>query len=294
LKQLPGAEISLKWLHRGSLKEGEIILTERGPAAQGEPGERLQDPRFRGNNRMVPRGLFQGAVPNAEIQRRIQEEMQRLQNRYGQGGINPNNSGSLDLRLNELFGQGQDFDQLFERMQQGLGRDLNLGLQSDVVQPNSGSVTYTDAEGNITVETVEGVRILTIEDKNGKILYEGAYSTKEEKAELPEEFRERVESLGLDKDNGRKFKLQLGQPDRLAPNSGAAPNFRSSTSSMQMMSDAEGSVEARTVNGERTLTLKNQNGDVVFEGPYTTQEEMNQLPSQFFERAAAFGFKPLR
>jgi len=57
------------------------------------------------------------------------------------------------------------------------------------------TVTFSDDQGELKMESVDGVKMLTAKDAQGKVLYNGPIDTEEERATLPANVRQRFEKL---------------------------------------------------------------------------------------------------
>jgi PDZ domain len=57
------------------------------------------------------------------------------------------------------------------------------------------TVTFSDDQGELKMENVEGRKMLTAKDAQGKVLYNGPIDTEEERAKLPANVRQRFEKL---------------------------------------------------------------------------------------------------
>jgi serine protease Do len=57
------------------------------------------------------------------------------------------------------------------------------------------TVTFSDDQGELKMESVEGRKMLTAKDAQGKVLYNGPIDTEEERAKLPANVRQRFENL---------------------------------------------------------------------------------------------------
>jgi len=57
------------------------------------------------------------------------------------------------------------------------------------------TVTFSDDQGELKMESVNGVKMLTAKDAQGKVLYNGPIDTEEERATLPASVRQRFEKL---------------------------------------------------------------------------------------------------
>lgn len=97
-------------------------------------------------------------------------------------------------------------------------RDLREKLEMDIPGAAPGnksmkfdfnaqaSVTRMDNEGSVTIRTINGNKEVIVKDKSGKVLFEGPHQTEQDKAAVPEEFRQRIE--GFDPDFP-EFRAQL-------------------------------------------------------------------------------------
>jgi hypothetical protein len=56
-------------------------------------------------------------------------------------------------------------------------------------------IVYSDDQGELRIETVEGKRVLTAKDKAGKLLFKGPIETEQERTQVPAEVRKRYENL---------------------------------------------------------------------------------------------------
>jgi serine protease Do len=57
------------------------------------------------------------------------------------------------------------------------------------------TITFSDDQGELKMESVDGVKMLTAKDAQGKVLYNGPIDTEEERATLPANVRQRFEKL---------------------------------------------------------------------------------------------------
>ena len=57
------------------------------------------------------------------------------------------------------------------------------------------TITFSDDQGELKMESVEGRKMLTAKDAQGKVLYNGPIDTEEERAKLPANVRQRFEKL---------------------------------------------------------------------------------------------------
>ena len=57
------------------------------------------------------------------------------------------------------------------------------------------TITFSDDQGELKMESVDGMKMLTAKDAQGKVLYNGPIDTEEERAKLPANVRQRFEKL---------------------------------------------------------------------------------------------------
>ena len=92
-----------------------------------------------------------------------------------------------------------------------------------------------------------------------------------------------------EQENRRSFGRLFGNLlKEVAPNTGFDLNFQS-TSSVKMM-DESGSVEVQTNNGNKSVTVRDRQGNVQYEGPWNTEEEQQNAPSDIRDRVNNIDF----
>jgi serine protease Do len=75
-----------------------------------------------------------------------------------------------------------------------LSRD-NGGLKATRIDLGKAQVVFSDEKGEMKVENVDGKKLLTAKDPQGKLLFSGPIETKEELDKVPGEIRQRYETL---------------------------------------------------------------------------------------------------
>jgi preprotein translocase subunit YajC len=154
------------------------------------------------------------------------------------GGQEPN-FDDLDALLGGMLQGGNMADmerhmqrmrQQMERMQQDLQQGQGQaqgGVQMQVFRLDQGRIQINDAQGSITIEKKDGKSTLTAKDKDGKVIFEGPYSTKEEKAIVPENIRKRTERFKIEDGNLAPPVLPgMPQPDEPKMDGHVAPGDR--------------------------------------------------------------------
>jgi hypothetical protein len=182
LQKTPGDKVEVKYFSRGKAKKIEIELGQRKNAGhlRQQPGIDVQ---------WLQRNIGR-EMPPAEILPMKKELMKRLQDIQGQ--MMQGQGGAMKFDIGKLLMQGAgaaDGDQI---MRFGVGT----------------SVTFMDNDGSISMKSNNGDKKVIVKDKAGNILYEGPYETDHDKAAVPDEIRERIDKLNIDKAGGG-LKLNL-------------------------------------------------------------------------------------
>jgi len=118
-------------------------------------------------------------------------------------------------------------------------------------------------------------------------------------AEVPEADRKRIEELmkkrgedfqkQLQKQGVLEFEVQIPGGPMLKNGGPPAGGFQMNASTSMTMSDPEGSVTMKTVNGKKEVIVRDKKGEVVFEGPYDTAQDKAALPDDLSERVEKLG-----
>ena len=75
-----------------------------------------------------------------------------------------------------------------------LSRD-NGGLRATRIDLGNAQIVFSDDKGEMKLETVDGKKLLTAKDPQGKLLFSGPIETKEDLDKVPAEVRQRYETL---------------------------------------------------------------------------------------------------
>ena len=123
---------------------------------------------------IVPGGMNDDdvALLQQELLKRVEEALKDGQN----GGAR-----QMPLNLNDLLNGAMP-----------QGKDFHLGIQS------AGSFSLSDEQGTIEMNIENGDRSVKVTDPEGEVLFEGPYTTDVDKKLVPEEYRKRIDSLGVD------------------------------------------------------------------------------------------------
>ncbi len=71
----------------------------------------------------------------------------------------------------------------------------NGGLKATRIDLGKAQIVFSDDKGEMKVETVDGKKLLTAKDPQGKLLFSGPIETEEELDKVPVEIRQRYETL---------------------------------------------------------------------------------------------------
>jgi len=104
-----------------------------------------------------------------------------------------------------------------------------------------------------------------------------------DRARMEEEMRKHVEQLQKQFQNGGGLNLD---PDGLRMRRGIHMLGGTSVS----LKDAEGSVTMKTKNGKKEVIVKDKAGQVIFEGPYDTEQDRAAVPDSVAERIKRLDF----
>lgn len=114
----------------------------------------------------------------------------------------------------------------------------------------------------------------------------GAQVPEDDRKRMREQMKKHLEQLQLQfKDDG-VLRLKMDDLDQAQENK-ARGGFQMNSTSSITMSDAEGSIIMKSVNGKKEVVVKDRQGEVVFEGPYDTAHDKAALPNDIRERVEA-------
>ena len=71
----------------------------------------------------------------------------------------------------------------------------NGALKTTRIDLNKAQIIYSDAQGEMKIETVDNKKVLTAKDPQGRLVFSGPVETKEELDKLPAEVRQRYDKL---------------------------------------------------------------------------------------------------
>ncbi len=71
----------------------------------------------------------------------------------------------------------------------------NGSMKTTRIDLGKAQIVYNDAQGEMKIETVDNKKVLTAKDPQGRLLFSGPVSTKEELDKVPAEVRQRYDKL---------------------------------------------------------------------------------------------------
>jgi serine protease Do len=174
-----GADITLTILRKGQEQKVSVKLTKKerpqrhswAPGDKhdghwdfddtGDLGEQMQGLKEQLQEQLgAQRGMIRGAVMKAhEAARRAREDARRA---------------AHEIRI--------------------LSKD-NGTLKATRIDLGEAQIVFSDDKGEIKLENVDGKKILTAKDPQGKLLFSGPVETKEDRDKIPADVRERYEKL---------------------------------------------------------------------------------------------------
>jgi serine protease Do len=123
---------------------------------------------------------------------RMQDLKQQLQEELGDAQHGVIREGVLKAR--EAARRARDDARRAAREIRILSRDHG-GLKATRIDLGKAQVVFSDDKGEIKVENVDGKKLLTAKDPQGKLLFSGPVETKEDLDKVPAEIRQRYEKL---------------------------------------------------------------------------------------------------
>lgn len=173
-----GADVTLTILRKGQEQKVTVKLTKKErPQRHSEPGDKHEShwdfdetgdlgEQMQGLKEQLQeqlgeqRGMIRGAVMKAhEAARRAREDARRA---------------AREIRI--------------------LSKD-NGTLKATRIDLGQAQIVFSDDKGEMKLENVDGKKILTAKDTQGKLLFSGPVETKEDRDKMPADVRERFEKL---------------------------------------------------------------------------------------------------
>jgi membrane-associated protease RseP (regulator of RpoE activity) len=183
-----GEKLKLKTIQNGKPTEVEVTLGER-PAAPAIAGFFDQQPMLDG-------------LPDEQAMR-LRDLIEKNMNAFGQNGLEE--MLIPDARLDGAF------NMLREQMNQALQEipEPRADREPDIQLQQKSTIRIMDNQGSIEFKSNGESSEVTVRDPDNKILYSGPWDTEQDKAAVPDELRERIDQLNIQK--GKGFSLRLGK-----------------------------------------------------------------------------------
>jgi hypothetical protein len=121
-------------------------------------------------------------------------------------------------------------------------------------QPTGRSHTWSDNEHSLTVTTRDRGKFLSVDNKNGQVLWQGFIQTDEQRKAMPPEYLTKLEKL-------------------------EAKSREESRGTVSLIEDGM-TVTLTTESGKQTVVAKNAEGNVLFEGPVDTEDQRAKMPEK--------------
>jgi hypothetical protein len=172
-----GAEVTLTILRKGQEQKITVKLSKKEMPQRhsfmpgenhdwdfdetGEVGEQMQEMKEQLKEQLgAQRGIIRGAVVKAhEAARRAREDARRA---------------AREIRI--------------------LSKD-NGAIKATKIDVGKAQIVFSDGKGEMKLENVNGKKLLTVKDPQGKLLFSGPVETKEDLDKVPADVRERYETL---------------------------------------------------------------------------------------------------
>ncbi len=195
----PGDEVEVEYIHRGESRTTKLALG-KAPTHQGQIAG--------GDVRPLDRLMLDG-MPQDQA-RRIREAIEQNMRMFE------------DDQDNELMDPGLAIGRgMHQRMQQMLqGMEMQIPDMNET-QPginiggsSSSSIRMLDENGSVEIKSKDGDKQVRVFGKDGKVQWEGPYNTDKDKEAVPQDIRERIDSLKIDMDfKGNGIRLQMSPRD---------------------------------------------------------------------------------
>src|SRR6266480_6734373 len=120
-----------------------------------------------------------------ELKEQLQEQLGDTQRGMIRGAV---------IKAHEAARRARDDARRAAREIRILSKD-NGGLKATKIDLGKAQIVFCDGKGEMKLETVNGKKLLTAKDPQGKLLFSGPVETKEDLDKVPADVRQRYESL---------------------------------------------------------------------------------------------------
>ncbi len=184
-----------------SFKEGDTIsLTVLRKGAETKLSAKLQKRDVHQSGRMWDRGMRPGPRFGM-LDPQFKEEMKNLGEQMKTMQLDTIKETVENAREEARRARGaaqRGLEEAMTQMKRGVrvltSRD-NGAMKTTRVDLGKAQITYSDTQGEMTIERVNGKKLLTAKDPQGRLLFSGPVETKEELDKIPAEVRQRYDNL---------------------------------------------------------------------------------------------------
>ena len=284
----PGAKVELKARGEAGPRRVQAVVGGREAAAAGEGGLRpLAPPAW------VPgelRGRFDGDF-----------EFELPPPMWLDGPdvfIQPFEGLELSPELEKRFNEARErMREAQQAMRQAMQDHVKAGRATAQAQASQRVGSFSDGEHTLTLKVTPQGRLLKVEDREGKTLFDGPIDTPEQRQGVPEAARpklERLERAGQEpvirwSDDGRGGAGAALRPRVLLREAPAPGRFHVQQEhheavAVSTISDGEHTLTVRADKGGKRLTAKDRAGKTLFDGPINTDAELQAVPAELREK----------
>jgi len=192
-------------------------------------------------------------------------------------------------------------------------QDAGQGEKAEAEKPFGGTVatafsmTMADGEHTLTIDQRDGKRHLVAKDANGNVLFDGPISTDAERAKVPEDILKKLNRMAPHVD----VRMHMGDTlqeakrrveearqraeaerkriqEKVRPHKHALPRVEAHSSGQGHaavhIQDQEHDLRITSKDGKQHLVAKDAEGNVLFDGPISTDEDMAKVPEAIREK----------
>ncbi len=156
----------------------------------GDLGEKMRDLQERIGN--GGEGMIHDAVMTAQAEaQRVREEAQRRREEGQRVREEAQRVREQAHRISERVRE----EARRAAGQISLSRTTPNGLQTTKIDIGKAQIVFSDDKGELRIENVDGKKVLTAKDPQGRLLFSGAVESPEDLNKIPAEVRQRYENL---------------------------------------------------------------------------------------------------
>ncbi|NWK54278.1 PDZ domain-containing protein [Verrucomicrobiaceae bacterium N1E253] len=106
-----------------------------------------------------------------------------------------------------------------------------------------------------------------------------------ERMKIEKQIQQHMDRMRKQFDQKGMMELRFDDIEKAIPKDGnGAKGFQMNASTSISISDEEGSVTMKTVNGKKEVVVRDKKGEIVFEGPYDNEQDKAALPDDIRDR----------